>query len=200
MELTVPHRRSDTRGLRRTFSIASAPSSTEVAFGMKAPQQSSSFKRALAELKPGARVHATSVGGDFVLPKDSTVPLLLVAGGIGITPFVSQLRELAVTGEKRDIVLVFAVSASDELAYADELSANGVRALVIAPQQPATMPIDWRYLGAGRITAALLADTIPDLTSRVAYVSGPPALVTSLRRDLRKLGVRRIRADYFSGY
>ncbi|MDQ1597706.1 MAG: hypothetical protein QOI70_1130 [Microbacteriaceae bacterium] len=200
MELTVPHRGSDTRGLRRTFSIASAPSSTEVAFGMKAPQQCSSFKRALSELEPGARVNATSVGGDFVLPKDSTIPLLLVAGGIGITPFVSQLRELAATGEKRDIVLVFAVGASDELAYADELSTSGFRALVIAPEMPAAMPAAWQYLGAGRITAALLAGTIPDLASRMAYVSGPPALVTALRRDLRRLGVRRIRADYFSGY
>jgi len=128
------------------------------------------------------------------------VPLLLVAGGIGITPFVSQLRHLTASGERRDIVLVYAVSSSEELAYAEELAASGLPVLVTAPTAPAGMPASWEYLGPGRLDASLLASRVPDLTSRTAYVSGPPALVTSLTRQLRELGVRRIHTDYFSGY
>ena len=200
LELALPHAKADGRGVRRTFSIASAPGSPQVAVGLRMPEQSSTFKRSLRDLEPGTTLRATAVGGDFVLPRDAGVPLLLVAGGIGITPFVSQLRHLTASGERRDIVLVYAVSSSEELAYAEELAASGLPVLVTAPTAPVGMPASWEYLGPGRLDASLLASRVPDLTSRTAYVSGPPALVTSLTRQLRELGVRRIRTDYFSGY
>ncbi|MET0806182.1 MAG: oxidoreductase [Lacisediminihabitans sp.] len=200
LELALPHSKADSRGVRRTFSIASAPGAEQVAVGLRLPEESSTFKRQLRTLEPGTTLRATAVGGDFTLPTDVRVPLLLVAGGIGITPFVSQLRHLADSGEQRDIVLVYAVSSSEELAYAEELAASGLPVLVTAPTAPAGMPDAWEYLGPGRLDASLLVSRVPDLTARTAYVSGPPALVTSLTRQLRELGVRRIRTDYFSGY
>ncbi|HEY0259193.1 MAG TPA: oxidoreductase [Lacisediminihabitans sp.] len=200
LEFTLPHRGADTRGIRRTFSIASAPHEGQLAFGLTVPPDASSFKRALLVLEPGDRLLATSVGGDFLLPRDPSVPLLLVAGGIGITPFISQLRHLGATGQRRDIVLVYAVSGLDELAYSEELAASGIRVLVVAPSEPPAAPEGWLYLGATRLTGSRIAEAVPDLAARTAYVSGPPALVTALKRDLRRLGVRRIRADYFSGY
>ena len=91
----MPHRRADSRGIRRVFSISSADADTgTVSFGIKIPAEgSSSFKRTFAELPPGSRIQATTVGGDFVLPADTAEPLLMVAGGIGITPFISHLAE-----------------------------------------------------------------------------------------------------------
>ena len=56
----------------------------------QAPQ--SSYKRALAEVTAGSDLAVTGVWGDFVLPKRTGAPVLMVAAGIGITPFVSQLR------------------------------------------------------------------------------------------------------------
>ncbi len=200
MELTLPHPRADARGARRVFSVASAPGASTVAFGVRVPEASSSYKRAMTELAPGTRLRATSVGGDFVLPRDSAVPLLLVAGGIGITPFVSQLRHLRDVGETRDIVLVYSVRSNDELAYGEELAASGVAVLVLAPEPPADLPPGWEYLGSGRLDASALADRAPRLRSRSAYVSGPPAMVNTLRRDLKRLGLRRVKTDYFSGY
>jgi ferredoxin-NADP reductase len=200
MEVTLPHTKADTRGSRRVFSITSAPGAGSVAFGVKVPDVASTYKRAFSTLQPGTRVRATTVGGDFVLPRDASVPLLLVAGGIGITPFISQLRHLSASDVDRDIVLVYAVRNDDELVYVDELTMAGVPVLVVAPNAPADLPSGWTYLGSGRITASLLADRVPDLRSRIAYVSGPPALVSSLRRDLKRLGVRRVKTDYFSGY
>jgi ferredoxin-NADP reductase len=200
LELALPHQKSDARGARRTFTVSSAPGADTVTIGVKMPEVTSSYKRAIAELTPGTRVRATSVGGDFLLPRDTTAPLLLVAGGIGITPFVSQLRHLRETGEARDVVVVYSVRSTDELAYADELESFGVPVLVLAPEPPTQLPAGWIYLGSGHLDATMLADRVPRRTSRTAYVSGPPAMVTSLRRDLRALGVRRVKSDYFSGY
>ena len=104
MELALPHAKTDARGWRRVFSIASAPGADRVRFAIRMPERTSSFKAAMLELEPGTVVTGTSVSGDFVLPKDAAKPLLLVAAGIGITPFISQLEHLTATGEKRDIV------------------------------------------------------------------------------------------------
>ncbi len=144
MELTLPHAKTDIRGLRRVFSIASAPSSGGVIrFGMRLTEPSSSFKRAMLQLRAGDAVSATSVSGDFVLPRDPARPLLLIAGGIGITPFISQLEQLRASGEARDIVIAYACSSADDVAYSDLLKQTGYPVLLAAPEAPAPLPDGW---------------------------------------------------------
>lgn len=201
MELTIPHRKQDFRGKRRYFSISSAPSDLEpVKFAMTVPTKSSSFKRALLDLEPGARVDGTLVGGDFALPADPKVPVLLVAGGIGITPFASQLGHAARTPGARDIVLVYATSTEGDLPYSELIESSGARVVVFAPTAPSPLPAGWTYGGTGRVDAARIAEHVPDVARRAVYVSGPPGLVHDLRKALRPLGARRIHSDYFSGY
>jgi len=200
MELTLPHAKQDVRGLRRTFSIASAPGDELVRFGIRTASRSSSFKQHLLALQPGDTVFATAVGGDFVLPRDHTRPVLLVAGGIGVTPYVSHLEHLHRTSTDRDAVLVYSSSATDDLAYAERLETQGHRVLLVAPTAPAILPANWTYLGAGPLSAELLLSAVPDARARTAYVSGPPGLVRSLKPALRRAGVRRVHSDYFSGY
>ena len=200
MELTIPHRKADFRGSRRYFSISSAPSDTgPITFAITVPAKSSSFKRALLDLEPGATVQGTNVGGDFQLPRNSATPVLLVAGGIGITPFASQLAHAAARGEQRDAVVAYATSTPGPLPYGSLLEATGVRVVLFGPQ-PEHLPEGWHYAGEGRITGERLASLIPDIADRRAFVSGPPALVNELRRALHSQGTKRVHADYFSGY
>lgn len=200
LELTVPHRRPDARGSRRTFSLSSPPGADELTIALTLPERPSTYKRALADLPAGTRLRATGVGGDFLLPADPDRPLLLVAGGIGVTPFASQLGALAAAGERRDVVLVHAVSDHGDLAYADVLTAAGARVLVASPTPDAPLPDGWVHLGARRLTPEVLAEAVPDADQRAAYVSGPPGMVGHVRRALRRAGVRRVRTDAFSGY
>ena len=206
MELSLPHRGADARGHRRVFSIASGPGASKrtandtVRFGLRVPEKSSSFKRELLALEPGTVVSATSVGGDFTLPRDAKRPLLLVAGGIGITPFISQLSHLEETGSQRDVVLVYSSSRADEIAYVEKLERGEHRVLLVAPEAPAILPATWTYVGAGPLTGDMLLAAVPDAKDRDAFVSGPPALVTALRGALRRAGVKRVKSDYFSGY
>jgi len=201
VELTVPHARPDARGTRRVFSVSSAPAADELTVALTVPERASTFKRALAGLPVGARVRATGLGGDFLLPADPARPLLLVAGGIGITPFASQLAALAAAGERRDVVLVHAVTDHADLAYADVVRAAGARVLVLSPTPERDgLPEGWVHLGARRLDPGTLAEAVPDLAGRDAYVSGPPAMVDATRALLRRAGVRRVRTDAFSGY
>lgn len=174
MELTIPHRKADFRGSRRYFSISSAPTTEgPITFALTVPSTSSSFKQALLDLEPGAIVHGTGVGGDFALPRDATEPLLLVAGGIGITPFASQLAHATERGEKRDVVVVYATSAPGPLPYGALLEQSGARVVLFGPEEPESLPPGWQYAGEGRITGDRLAAAVPDAATRRAFVSGP---------------------------
>jgi glycine betaine catabolism B len=201
MELTVHHSKSDTRGMRRVFSISSAPTADgPITFAIKLADTSSSFKKAFLALEIGSEVRGNLTAGDFSLPKNPSTPVLLVAGGIGITPFASQLAHATSHGHTRDVVVAYAVSDPAEIAYADLLTKSGVRVVLLSPTPPATLPENWKYVGGGRITRELLLDNVPDVASRRAFVSGPPALVNDVRGTLRSLGSKRVTTDYFSGY
>jgi glycine betaine catabolism B len=206
LELQLPHRGADRRGIRRTLTIVSAPDapSGEVQVALRTRQPLSTFKQALDQLPVGSPLRAVTVSGGFTLPRDRRVPLVLVASGIGITPFVSQLRaEIeAVAGgaAPRDILAVVRVSSPEEIVYADVLEASGVRVLLVCPDPAALtgMPDHWHV--AARLDAETLGAVLPGPTKRVAYVSGSPKFLSSAKRVLRAVGVRRIRTDAFSGY
>lgn len=200
MEITVPHKKADFRGIRRSFSVTSLPGDNEVSFGIKFYEPSSSFKKILKSLKPGDSLNATQISGDFVLPKDEKKPLLFVAGGIGITPFVSHLKSFTKETIPRDIVLVYAVSSPDEIAYRELLEKSGIPVIIVSPINPAVMPKHWIFNKNTRINYDELTELIPDINSRWAYASGPTPFVQSAKHNLRKRGVRSVKSDYFAGY
>ncbi|MEQ1735383.1 MAG: FAD-dependent oxidoreductase, partial [Rhodoglobus sp.] len=160
------------------------------------PERSSTFKKALLALEPGTKIRATSVGGDFLLPTDGS-PVLLVAGGIGITPYVSQLT----AGGTRDVALVYAISTPDDLAYAPLLAKAGCSSVtVVSAEKPVKLPKGWTWVESRRLTGEQLLAAVPDVKKRHAYLSGTPAMVGALKRALRKGGVSRIHTDVFIGY
>ncbi|MFG6445147.1 FAD-dependent oxidoreductase [Microbacterium sp. P07] len=199
LELDVPHKRPDARGTRREFSIASAPEdlpTVRIAFkeGSK-----SSYKRALADIEPGSALAVTGVWGDFLLPTKSTSPVLLVAAGIGVTPFVSQLRHLVATDQDRDIVLVYVASSASELAFRDDIAAAGIPVVLFTRDEPTDLPPRWTWAGRStRLDSDGLVRVVPDIESRHAYISGPPALIADLAPALGR--ARSLTTDAFAGY
>jgi glycine betaine catabolism B len=200
IEISLPHRHTDLKGERRSFSITSAPGSKQLSLGIKFYQPSSSFKKAFLELKKGNKLQIIQRAGDFVLPKDSKKPLLFVAGGIGITPFISQLRSLQEKQQTRDIVVVYTMGSGEEFAYKKVLSSPTVKGVVVSPDQPKATPSHWHYLPGNRIDFDMLSEYIPNLDQRDVYISGPTPFVQSASFKLRQKGTQRIVTDYFVGY
>jgi glycine betaine catabolism B len=202
LELDVPHRHADARGTRREFSIASAPEdlpSLTVAFReVPGAKTQSSYKRALAQVSPGDALAVTGVWGDFVLPKKTSSAILMVAAGIGITPFVSQLRHMRLSAQDRDIVLVYVASEASELAFRDELEAAGIPVIVFTRDEPLGLPRSWHWARGVRLDAAGLLQVVPDIAARHAYISGPAGLIADLAPALER--ARSLTTDAFSGY
>jgi ferredoxin-NADP reductase len=192
-EWTLPHSRPDARGNRRTFTVASAPSEPSVRIGVCVPDLPSTFKAALMRMEPGDELAASNVGGEFVLPRDPSVKLALVAGGIGVTPFRSMAEDLVRRCEHRDVVLIYACRTADGFVYDDVFERAEAMGWRVIRRATAT---------EGHLTGEALAAAVPDFADRLFYVSGPNAMVESARRLLRGLGVkgRNVRTDYFPGY
>ncbi|QCR19942.1 FAD-dependent oxidoreductase [Agrococcus sp. SGAir0287] len=191
VELSIPHR-ADLRGERRVFSVASPPGSPEVRLGVRAAEPISSFKRHLLDMEPGDTVAVTRQGGDFT-PKPGR-PRLLVAAGIGVTPFLSHLG-----ASDEDTVLVLLLRDGDPVPFPTALAQASARIVVVAPTAPEGMSEGWEHV-AGRIDGDRLRELVPDLAERQVLVSGSSAQVGSLRRIAKAAGARRVLVDAFAGY
>jgi ferredoxin-NADP reductase len=201
LEWTLPLRRSDSRGNRRYFTIASAPKEDAVRLGVKFVDNGSAFKQHLADLRPGDQVVASQLAGSFTLPRNRKRKLAFVAGGIGVTPFRSMLAELLARQERRDIVMLYGGNRIDEFAYADILKRAreelGIPTSYVV-RDPAGAPPE---MAVGLIDERVLRQSVPDFAERTFYVSGPQAMVSATKAALRRLGVpaRRIKTDFFPG-
>ncbi len=195
MEWTLPGVGYNSRGNRRSFTIASSPTESTIQMGVKFYQPSSLYKQKLRAMKPGDTIVAGQVCGDFTLPRDPSRKVAMIAGGIGITPFRSMIQHQIDTQSNRDIVLLYSARAEADLAYRDvfnQAKAHNVRSYFQASgsgQDRATTPEQLRKI-------------IPDYAERVFYISGPPAMVESSHHSLRQLGVaaHNIETDAFFGY
>lgn len=200
LEWTLGLDRSDNRGNRRYFTIASAPTEETVRLGVKFYPESSAFKRELMTLKPGDRIHAAQLAGSFTLPAKPDTKIAFLAGGIGITPFRSMLQHLLDRKERRPIVILYGTEGQQDIAYRDVLGAARRELGIRTVHAVARGGEHGQY--PGYIDERLIRLAIPDYLERTFYISGPQAMVKALRQKLRAMGVRRsrIKVDYFPGF
>ncbi|HET9017034.1 MAG TPA: hypothetical protein VFN57_15640 [Thermomicrobiaceae bacterium] len=203
MEWTLGFPGADSRGNRRFFTLASSPTERTLHLGVKFYEKGSTYKQAMLGLNSRTTILAGQVAGDFTLPADPDQKLAFVAGGIGITPFRSMLKYLVDTGEKRDVLLIYACRTVDDIVYTDVLD-DAYRQLGIPTYytltDAATVPKKWTGY-VGRVDHAMIAQLVPDFSERTFYLSGPPEMVRATERTLRALrvGGAQIKKDYFVG-
>lgn len=197
-ELYLHHSNPDDRGEKRFFTVSSSPTEPFMTITTKfAADRSSTFKQALRTLTPGTPLKLADPMGDFVLPKDKSIPLLFVAGGIGVTPMHSMIKYLQDTGEQRDIQLMYAVNTDKELAFVPLFKEYGLKFTPIV-KEPSP-----GYNGeTGTLTVERLLEAIGGSQDMLIYLSGPEPMTKAFAEGLKQHGIHkhRIITDYFPGY
>lgn len=186
------HEPTDNRGSDRWFTIASAPFEEYVMITTRINTQSgSSFKKKLADLKEGKSIEISYLEGDFTV-NDLAKEYVFIAGGIGITPFHSILKELNHENKQIKAVLLYA-NRDQHVVYKDELEA-------MVKNNP-TLHIHYIF-PPEHIDEKKIRELIPDLQKPFFYISGPEPMVDNLGELLKGLGIAKdhIKQDWFPGY
>jgi predicted ferric reductase len=137
----------------------------------------------MQRLRPGTRVIAEGPYGTFTDARRTHRAVLLIAGGIGITPLRAMLDGF---GPSDDVVLLYRVATPEDTVFVDELRAfvrqPNIRIHVIAGNEIGDDRTDL-------LSVPALKRGVPDIRERDCFVCGPPAMITALSRRLKMLGV-----------
>ena len=138
-------------------------------------------------------------GGAMVCPADDDRPLVLVAGGVGITPLMSILRHSLNAAPVRPVTLFYSVRTEQDLAFGDELWLLARRHAQFRLVVAITGGTDRADLYPGRIDKALIVAMAPGITHSVSLVCGPPPMLEAVVAMLVEIGVpaAQIRKEVF---
>ncbi len=194
---------TDAKGNARTFSIASAPQETGLAIATR--MRDTAFKRVLKGMPAGGRVSLRGPAGMFTLDGTDARPAVFLAGGIGITPFVSMLRDAAQAKLARDLWLFYSNRRPEDAAFLEDLMGLPKRHARIhfvgtmVEMDKSSRPWSGER---GFLDRAMLERHLKDLAANVYYIAGPPGLVEAMQKVLTTAGVAEdaIHTDEFFGY
>jgi glycine betaine catabolism B len=198
IDLSIGHEEADARGNRRWFTLSSSPTEPWVSITTRLTAGTgSSFKRALLALHPGEIASISDPMGDFVLPKDVTIPITFVAAGIGITPVRSMIKWMHDIKQPRTVQLIYAARSLENMAFRDLFKQYQIPTTILLSRPPK----DWSGPN-GRLEASKvlqLSSTTPD---KLYYLSGPEPLIEQLVADMADAGIARSQlvTDYFLNY
>ncbi len=191
----------DEKGAHRHFSIVNSPNEQGI-ITMVTRLRDTAFKKSLADMPEGSEVEIGKIGGeDFTLPDETDRPLVFIAGGIGIAPFISMIRYVMEEGLPYDITLMYSNRERRSAAFRDELEKRAAENARLELILIMTKDPSWQG-ETRRIDGELIAEYLDNPASRTYMIAGPPGMNKGISSGLEKIGVQKdhILASNFAGY
>jgi ferredoxin-NADP reductase len=194
---------TDSEGNTRTFSIASAPH--EETLMVTTRMRDTAFKRVFRAMPLGTTVKIEGPFGNLILQNNAARAAVLLAGGIGITPFRSMLFHAVHATLSRRMFLFYSNRRPEDAPFLDELQAlegkNQHYTLIATMTEMEESHRSW-HGETGLISKEILSKYLKDALSPIYYIAGPPGMVKGLRTMLTEIDVADddIRAEEFAGY
>lgn len=184
VELSLAYPQSSLGG-RRWLTLASPPHVEYVRFITIIPDSPSDFKSELYQLQPGNTATISPAIGTFNLPRSTKTKILWIAGGIGVTPFISMAQNIQHRDEKRDICMLYTAKPGKFIA------------------QPELRAVTTQYeTTSSRPNLQYISGVSSDYEERQVYISGPQNYCEKIYHELLEYGLKRnqLHLDYFPGY
>jgi ferredoxin-NADP reductase len=194
---------TDAEGDIRTFSIASTPLDPQLMIATR--MRNTAFKRVLKTMPLGTAVKIDGPSGSFTLHKNQAKPAVLLAGGIGITPFFSIIRYATAEKLPHQLYLFYSNRRPEDAPFLGALEdcaqQNSNFHFVPTMTNPETSQREWQG-ERGLIDGNMVAKHLPSLQGPIYYLAGPPGMVTAMRQMLVAAGVDEddLRTEEFAGY
>ncbi len=196
-------KQADVESMRHAFSIVSAPFENTLTVATR--MRDSAYKRSLKSLRPGASVQIDGSFGSLTLHNNRERPAVLIAGGIGITPFMSMLRQATQDQLPQRLLLLYSNRRPEDAAFLQELQdlerRNKNFSLIATMTEISLSNRPWNG-ATGLIDAPLITSITGELRSPIYYLVGPPKMVETMKSTLNRIGIDDddIRSEEFYGY
>ncbi|MGE0665770.1 MAG: 2Fe-2S iron-sulfur cluster-binding protein [Sphingomonadales bacterium] len=179
------------KSVRRSYTIASSPTQRAyVEITVKREIQGLVSRYLHDSVKVGDHIKVSGPFGSFTFTGSDADSIVLIAGGVGITPMMSVLRYLTDTAWPGEIFLVYGARSTEEFIFRAELEQlerrhDRLHVLATMQRSPGTI-----WLGPeGQLTKELLQAGIPEIGRRRVHLCGPPQMMSTVKRLLQELGV-----------
>ncbi len=177
--------------MNRSYSISSSPTQRDhVDITVRREPRGAVSRHIVDLLRIGDPVEAGGPVGRFTFDGTEADSIVLIAGGVGITPMVSITRYLTERSWPGEIFFLYGCRAPEDFIFQKEVAALQQRnpKLHVAVTMSRAEGTDWKGL-RGHLTKEVFAQTIPDLVSRRIHLCGPPTMMESTKAILIGLGV-----------
>ena len=186
-----------------SLTLASAPCQNELIVATR--MRDSGYKRTLQRLMPGAMVTIEGPAGMLTLSPKHQRPAILIAGGIGVTPFMSMATQAAYERSPRMLTLLYVNRRPEDAAYLPELQALEARNPNFHLIATMTRTRDSAQLwngAVGRIDSQKIERALRGMADPLFYLAGPPDMVGATYELLERMGIADsdIREEGFYGY
>jgi glycine betaine catabolism B len=181
----------DGRRVNRSYTIASPPTRHGYCeISVKRAANGHGSHHLHDAWREGQRVKVSAPSGRFVFAGHEAKRVVLIAGGIGVTPMMSILRSLTDRGWPGEIYLLFSVRTVRDIAFRDELAYLQARFSNLRVQVLVSQDRETPWEGArGQITRDVIAELVPGLTRGPVMLCGPDPMMQAMRRILVEMGV-----------
>lgn len=193
----------DGKPVQRSYTIASSPTrSSYIEITVKREEQGTVSLYLHDHVKVGDLIHVSGPAGKFTFTGSEENSIVLIGGGVGITPLMSVVRALTDSSWDKEIYFLYTCQTPEEFIFREELDylqrRNPNLKLVVSFSR-IKKKIEGFHLG--RITKELIADSVPDLAGRRIHICGTPSMALSVKEMLTALGVSPsdIRQEAFGG-
>jgi ferredoxin-NADP reductase/DMSO/TMAO reductase YedYZ heme-binding membrane subunit len=194
----------DGKRVNRSYTIASSPIRADVCeLSIKREPMGLASRFIHDYLKVGDIVKVSGPSGKFVFTGQEASRVLLIAGGVGITPLMSILRYLTDRAWSGEIYFLIIARTESDLIFYDEIQwlKNRFPNLNVCATLTRSTPESIWKGNCGRATESLLTEFVPSLTQIPIYLCGPNEMMDATRNLLKGIGVpaAHIKIEAFGG-
>jgi len=198
LNVIVPEESAAARTTKRSYTIASSPTqSAYCEITVKREAQGVVSRYLHDSIHAGSELRISAPYGRFSFTGEEAPSIVMIGGGVGITPLMSVIRYLTDLGWPGEIVLLACFRQATEFIFRDELErlARQHSNLKVVAVSSGTESGAWTGR-RGRIDAALVREIVPDIASRLVHLCGPTPMMDATRAFLLELGVPRERIRF----
>jgi len=181
----------DGKPVKRSYTIASTPTQLHYCgITVKREEQGLVSRFLHDQVKEGDLLEVAAPNGKFTFTGEEAGSIVLIGGGVGITPLMSVVRYLTDIGWRGDISLLYCCRTTNDFIFREELEQLQQRHANLNVFATMTRAAGTVWMGLkGRFTAEIFEHLVPDLAKRRVHVCGPPTMMSAALEMLKTLNV-----------